>query len=187
MSTSFFAKKNNAKTTLASNLNSGSLSLTVVDGSVFPASGSFMITIWDKTTYPDPSDDPSMEIIKCTSRSSNTLTVVRAQEDTSDLEHSSGVAVEMLFTAAQIVELETAINNRVVLTKIKKGMSVAEATNGVRTLFTLPAAYVEDTLEIYRSGERIFAFTQTDPDAGTFTLTDAPLASESIKADYIEQ
>lgn len=187
MSTTFFAKKNNAKTTLASNLSSGALSLTVADGSVFPASGSFMITIWDKTTYPDPSDDPSMEIIKCTSRSGNNLTIVRAQEDTSDVAHNSGVAVEMLFTAAQIVELETAINNRVLLSKIKKGISPAEATNGVRTLFTFPAPYVEDTIEIYRSGERIFAFTQTDPDAGTVTLSSAPLAAESIKADYIEQ
>lgn len=108
MSYVFLNKKNNAKSTLNGSILAGATAL-VVTADNFPAA-SFMATLWDKTTYPDPGDDPNMEVIKVTNKSGTTFTITRAQEGTAGVAHSNGVAIEHLFTAAQIVELETQIN-----------------------------------------------------------------------------
>ena len=99
--------KNNAKST-TSGILTGETTLTVIDGSKFPATGDFMLTIWDKTTYPDPGDDSNMEIVRATSRTGNDITITRAQEDTLDVDHASGSAVEMLITAGTAVEMNDA-------------------------------------------------------------------------------
>jgi len=77
---------NFATTTLSSSLSSGATSASVTDGSVFPASGDFIIKIEN-------------EFIKVTARSSNTLTIVRAQEGTSDVTHSSGLDIKLILTS----------------------------------------------------------------------------------------
>ena len=85
--------KNNAKTTLASSLSNSATSATVTDGSVFPslnAGEHFLITFDDGTNN---------EICKCTARSGNTLTIVRAQESTTARSFSSGDAAEGRVTA----------------------------------------------------------------------------------------
>ena len=85
--------KNNAKTTLASSLSSSATSVSVADGSVFPSLGSgevFFCTL---------DDGNNNEIVKVTAVSSNTLTVVRAQESTTARSFSSGDAAELRLTA----------------------------------------------------------------------------------------
>ena len=85
--------KNNAKTTLASGINSSATSITVSDGSVFPSltgSDIFFVTFDDGTNN---------EIVKVTAVSSNTLTVVRAQESTTARSFASGDAAELRLTA----------------------------------------------------------------------------------------
>ena len=85
--------KNNAKTTLASSLSSSATSVSVADGSVFPSLGSgeiFFCTLDDGTNN---------EIVKVTAVSSNTLTVVRAQESTTARSFASGDAAELRLTA----------------------------------------------------------------------------------------
>jgi hypothetical protein len=109
----FLLKKNNAKTILASSISSSDLVLTVTNASVFPTSGNFIVTVWDKTNYPDPGDDPNMEIIKVTEVSGNTFTIIRAQELTSALSHNNSSAVEMLITAGQIEEIQNAFEEYV--------------------------------------------------------------------------
>jgi hypothetical protein len=42
--------------------------------------GAFNLVWWNSTDYADPSDDPNREIVRCTARSTDTLTVTRAQE-----------------------------------------------------------------------------------------------------------
>ena len=76
--------KNNAKTTLASSLSNSATSATVNDGSVFPSlsAGEFFLVTFD--------DGTNNEICKCTARSGNTLTIVRAQESTTARAFSSG-------------------------------------------------------------------------------------------------
>ena len=85
--------KNNAKTTLASGVNSSATSITVSDGSVFPSltgSDIFFATLDDGTNN---------EIVKVTAISSNTLTVVRAQESTTARSFSTGDEAQLRLTA----------------------------------------------------------------------------------------
>ena len=92
--------KNNAKTTLASSLSNSATSATVADGAVFPslsAGEHFLITF---------DDGSNNEICKCTARSGNTLTIVRAQESTTARAFSSGDAAEGRVTAGVLETIQ---------------------------------------------------------------------------------
>jgi len=117
MATTFYEKKNNAKTTITNDpLAAGGLSITLATGtgSLFPSSGTWLITIWDNDTYPNnPTADPNMEVCLIDSRSTDTLTVNssgRGFAGTADVEHASGSAIAMLIMKEHFDELETAIN-----------------------------------------------------------------------------
>jgi hypothetical protein len=102
----FLLKQNNAKTTInmVGNLGAGVTTLVVTNGAIFPVSGDFMLTLWDKVTYPDPGDDAGMEIVRATARTGNSITIVRGQEGTADVLHSNGENVELLITALSFTE-----------------------------------------------------------------------------------
>ena len=91
---------NNAKTTLASTVSTSATSITVVDGSVFPALNGADYTY---VTLEDGSGN--VEIVKVTALSSNVLTVVRAQDNTSARAFSSGDKCELRLTAAGLNEV----------------------------------------------------------------------------------
>ena len=84
---------NNARTTLASNISNSATTITVADGSVFPSltgGDIFYCTIDDGTNN---------EIVEVTAISGNTLTVVRAQDNTSANAFVSGDLVELRLVA----------------------------------------------------------------------------------------
>ena len=90
---------NNAVGQLASSIADTDLSLTLGsgEGALFPnPSGGqyFYATIFD--------DANNMEIIKCTARSTNTLTIVRAQGGTTALAFDAGDNVELRVVAASL-------------------------------------------------------------------------------------
>ncbi len=91
---SFLNVKNRASSTLASGILAADLSLTVAtgDGALFPATN-FNVTIND-------------EILFCSSRTGDVLTVVRAQEGTTAADALTGDAVELRITAGVIENLE---------------------------------------------------------------------------------
>ena len=94
--TTFLQVKNDAVSTLAADITNTATSLSVAagDGAKFPQPGDgFHITI-------------DNEILKCTARTGDTLTVTRAQEGTTAAAHSAGVAVRLNITAAIISELQ---------------------------------------------------------------------------------
>lgn len=88
---------NNARTTLASPLSSGALSLTVNSAAGFPtitlATQSFRVTL---------DDGVNLEILKVTSVSGNTFTIVRAQEGTTAQSFAATTKVECRLTAQSI-------------------------------------------------------------------------------------
>jgi hypothetical protein len=45
--------------------------------------GAFNLVWWNDTDYGDPTDDPYVEIVRCTDRATDVLTVTRARENTS--------------------------------------------------------------------------------------------------------
>mgnify|MGYP000107864420 CR=1 FL=1 len=91
---SYLNVKNRASSTLASGILAADLSLTVAtgDGALFPATN-FNVTI-------------GAEILFCSSRTGDVLTVVRAQEGTTAADALTGDAVELRITAGVIENLE---------------------------------------------------------------------------------
>lgn len=83
--------KNGARATLASGITAAatSVSLTTGHGARMPAVP-FNAWIYNSTDYAsDPHDDPGYEIVRVTNRSSDTLTVTRAQEATGASDHNT--------------------------------------------------------------------------------------------------
>lgn len=97
MSTTFRAKKNNAAGVLASDMaiDASIITLTAGQGSLFPAAN-FMVTVED-------------EIMLCTSRTGDALTVTRAQEGTAAAAHSADDTAQLRLTEGQTAEWEEAI------------------------------------------------------------------------------
>ncbi len=67
-----------------------SIVLSSGDGANFPSSFSYNVVWWNFTDFPDPSDDPNVEIVRVTARTSDTLTVTRAQEGTAATTKNTG-------------------------------------------------------------------------------------------------
>jgi len=103
MGTALFT--NNAYSTLASGITDVATTATVAAGEgtryPSPTGGDFFYA-----TLIDTSNN--LEIIKCTTRSTDTLTIVRAQESTTGRAYSAGDRIELRVTAAGLTETVTA-------------------------------------------------------------------------------
>ena len=130
---------NNAATTLAAGINSSATSISVTDGSVFPSlsSGEHFYCTFDDTT--------NVEIVKVTARSSNTLTVVRGQDNTTARAFSSGDKAELRVVAALLEDVKTEVTST---------LSVDTFTgDDSTTAFTLSQAPAsEDNLIVFIEG-----------------------------------
>ena len=92
---------NNAFGTLAAGINSSATSITLTSGqgARFPTLGAgdfFYATLVDTSN--------NLEIVKCTARSTDVLTVVRAQESTTARSYSTGDRIEIRLTAQTFLD-----------------------------------------------------------------------------------
>ena len=83
----FDATKNFAKVTVSTGYDDSATSIVLSSGhgALLPqpsTDNAFNLVWWNNSDYGDPSDDPNKEIVRCTARSTDTLTVTRAQEST---------------------------------------------------------------------------------------------------------
>ena len=162
---------NNAATTLAAGINSSATSISVTDGSVFPSlsSGEHFYCTFDDTT--------NVEIVKVTARSSNTLTVVRGQDDTTARAFSSGDKAELRVVAALLEDVKTEVTST---------LSVDTFTgDDSTTAFTLSQAPAsEDNLIVFIEGvyQNPGDFTLSGT---TLTLDSAPVASRKIVVYHV--
>jgi hypothetical protein len=83
---------NNAYTLLNGAIDNSQTAIAVIDGSRFPNSGNFRLML---PTGVGPND---LEIMLCTARSGNTLTVVRGQEGTTAVTHPDGRSIVHILT-----------------------------------------------------------------------------------------
>ena len=95
---------NNANATLAASITSSSTSITVTtgQGARFPtlsAGDYFYATLVDTSN--------NLEIVKCTARSTDVLTVVRAQESTTARAYTTGDRIEIRLTAQTFLDATT--------------------------------------------------------------------------------
>lgn len=80
--------KNFAKGSLATAIDEDDVSVDVQagEGARFPAVP-FNAVVWNVTDYPDPADDPDVEIVRVTAKATDTLTITRGQEGTAGTPH----------------------------------------------------------------------------------------------------
>jgi len=123
----FLNVKNRAFSTLAANITDTATSLNIAtgDGAKFPTSN-FHITIED-------------EILLCTSRTTDTLTVTRAQEGTTAAAHSAGAKVELRITAEIISQLQA-------VRAIADGGTGASTAANARTNLDVPGKSANETI-----------------------------------------
>jgi hypothetical protein len=103
---------NNAFATLAAGINSSvtSITLTSGQGARFPtlsAGDYFYATLIDTSN--------NLEIVKCTARSTDVLTVVRGQESTTARAYNTGDRIEIRITAATFTEAASVIPSGTVM------------------------------------------------------------------------
>lgn len=142
---------NNAASTLASSITNSATSLTVASGqgALFPVitgSNYFLVTLIGVSGSP-------IEIVKVTARSTDTFTIVRAQEGTSASAFTGGDSVQLRITAAVmqsaansgpqaggvIYENGTEVTSNYTMTTGKNGFSVGPVTVDAGVSVTVPS------------------------------------------------
>lgn len=77
-----------------------------------PSGDNYNLVWWDSTNYPDPADDPNVEVVRVTAKASDTLTVTRNQESSgASTKNTGGATYKMLLgiTKKMIDDIETEI------------------------------------------------------------------------------
>lgn len=124
---SFDSVANFIKVTPSTGYSAGATSI-VLDagqGATLPLTP-FNMVWWNASSYPDPSNDPNVEIVRITIVSTDTLTVTRAQEGTvASAKNTAGATYSMILgpTAKTITDIESAINTKQVVYLIASSSS----------------------------------------------------------------
>jgi len=125
-----------------------SIALQTGDGAKLPqpsTDGAFNAVWRNSTDYPDPADDPNVEIVRVTARSSDTLTVTPAQEGTSaSTKNTSGKTYKMVLgpTAKTIDDLLGSISVQ----------TVSGTLDGSNTAFTVPSSFTGKSIIALNAG-----------------------------------
>ena len=135
---------NFGKCTVSTGYNAAAttVALSSGDGAKLPqpsTDGSFNLVWWNATDYGDPADDPDVEIVRCTARSTDTLTVTRAQEGTAaSAKNLGGKAYQMVLAVTK--KMIADITNQFFLTEDPGGL--VNDSNADFTFTTKPKAIV---------------------------------------------
>lgn len=110
------------------------------DGAKLPqpsTDGAFNVVWYNKTDYTNPTDDPNREICRVTARSTDTLTVTRAQEGTSSsTKNTAGKTYAMILTPTKkmIDDINTSLNARFVSAGVSGGQTATGGTSSGENL-----------------------------------------------------
>lgn len=96
-----YYRKNFGFGKLQSNISIGDSSMVMQNGHNFPVDNTqyFKLIIWDQLTYPNPANDPNLEIVTAHYLSSNVYGITRAEEGTTAVSHSAGDSCSLTLTA----------------------------------------------------------------------------------------
>lgn len=97
---------NNASATIAASVTSSDVTITLASGQggEFPSPG---IDQWFYATLVDSSNN--LEIVKCTARSADTLTVIRGRDGTTARAFAAGSLIEVRLVAAALADFQAMI------------------------------------------------------------------------------
>ena len=179
MATQLFA--NNATGALASGISNSatSLMLTTGLGALFPtpSGGDWFLLTLTQATGPES----SWEIVKCTARAGDTLTVVRAQEGTTGLAWASAKA-ELRITAGTLVPAVAGGANGLLLGADKSKLDATSGTNtGDETLTTIKSKLGISTLSGANTGDQ----TSIAGITGTMAQFNAAITDADMQAALV--
>lgn len=117
------SRTNFAETTASIGYDSSATSITIAtgDGARFPqpsTDGPFNLVWYNATNYGSPVLDPNREIVRCTARTGDILTIVRGQEGTSaSTKNATGKTYALILgpTAKTITDIETQLDSKELL------------------------------------------------------------------------
>jgi len=113
MATSFYLVENNAADDLNGAVAGGDGTIELTSAAEFPATGDFLVTVWDAEKFFDPADDDGsgsgggMEVMLCTGVAGNVLTVTRAQAGTAAVAHADGDDVQLKLMVEHLEQITT--------------------------------------------------------------------------------
>ena len=174
---------NNAATTLAANATNSATTITVADGSVFPTLAGTDFTF---ITLEDV--DSNREIVKLTAVSSNTLTIVRAQDGSSARAFSTDDKVELRLTAAL---LNAAVDSGAV--DLKVNSFTGDGSTTAYTLSSSPAlsstlVYIDGVYQVkaaYAMSGQTLTFTAAPDNGALIEITAATVAPVQESTDFL--
>ena len=186
MSTILDAVVNFGKVTVSSGHDDNDTSIVVSSGSRLPdpaTNGEFNLVWYNDTDYPDPSDDPNREIVRCTARSGDTLTITRAQESTTaSNKNTSGKTYKMVLaiTKKMIDDIQTGLNSS------SFAFSDNEIPSGSLpgTAFSLAHTPIAGSLILVRNGVVQILSTNYSLSGPNITMTNTVLAGNTLRAWY---
>ena len=168
------------KVTVSTGYNNTATSIVLATGQGAelpdPSGDNYNVVWWDSTNYPDPADDPNVEVIRVTAKTTDTLTVNRNQESSgaSNKNNADATYKMILATTAKTITDITdtlqidSINNEVGIgTAPVSGSSLALPLHGDAITPTLSFGdgdtglyeNSDDALDISIAGSRTYEFT----------------------------
>jgi hypothetical protein len=156
-----------------------SITLQSGQGSKLPATP-FNLVWWNSTDYPNPANDPNVEIVRVTNISSDTITISRGQEGTSAANHNTAAKTYNLvlgITAKMISDLAAQTGNGIPVEN--------EVVSGSGTSWTLANTPVSGSVKLYAGGIRLNPGAGNDYTISGTTITTAQSYSTgALIADY---
>jgi hypothetical protein len=144
-----------------------------------PASGNYNVIWYNSTDYVDPADDPNVEIVRATAISSDTLTVIRAQEGTTATQKQNATKIYKLMlglTAKMINDISSLVFG----TPVEN-----EVVSGSGTSWTLANTPIAGSVKLYAGTRLILGASPNDYTiSGTNITTTNSYPAGSIIADY---
>jgi hypothetical protein len=176
--------KNFAKAAVSTGYASGVTSIVLVSGggAKFPTAP-FNATWWNSTDYADPAVDPYAEIIRVTVVSTDTLTITRAQEGTSDGNHNTAGKTYML-VAGPTAKLLTDILG-ISITGSAATLTTPRAINGVNFDGSAPITVTAAAGTL--TGSTLAAGVTASSLTSVGALTDLTAANIKIAGNEIDQ
>jgi hypothetical protein len=155
-----------------------SIALQSGQGAKLPATP-FNMVWWNSTDFPNPANDPNVEIIRVTGVTGDTLTISRAQEGTSAANHNTGGKTYSLvlgITAKMIADIQSALPGTFVEN---------EVVSGSGTSWTLANTPVSGSVKIWAGGIRLTPGAGNDYTiSGTAITTAQSYSTGSLISDY---
>ena len=146
-------------------------------GSKLP-SAPFNLVWWNSTDYPNPANDPNVEIVRVTAIATDTLTISRAQEGTSATNHNTGGKTYSLvqgITAKMIADIQASL----------PAFVENEVVSGSGISWSLANTPVSGSVKLWAGGIRLTPGSGNDYTISGSTITTASSYSTgALIADY---